>query len=228
MKKTLVAALLGLSLGAASSHATVNLSLYGGVLRDGSGTALADGGLLVLVASTTDSIFSAPLPDVSISVGSLFGGDDQIVGLFSISADNSGMTGGYGSLLNLNYSGNLTAGDNLQLYWFPTLTTASTSFGSYTPYGAYRTDAIASGSDIAWVLPSDGASVALNFFTSSSGFGTEADSLGNASLSTIPEPATTVALLGGAAALFVAFRRRQQRKPAPATATTPEAAAAHG
>ncbi len=214
MKKILTAALLGLTLGASSALATVNLSLYGGNLRDGSGTTLSDGSLLVLVASTTDSIFSSPLPDTVLSIDSLFGGtgDDQIVGLFSVSEANSGLAGGYGSQLIINYSGNLNAGDQLQLYWFPTLTTSSTSLGSYTPYGAYRTDSIASGSDIAWTLPSDGSTVTLNFFTASSGIGTESDAFGNATLSTIPEPATTVALLGGAAALFVAHRRRQTRK----------------
>jgi hypothetical protein len=221
MKKFLTASLLSLALGAASAQATVSLSLYGGILRDSSGTALSDGGLLVLVASTTDSIFSSPLPDTNLSVGSLFGGDDQIVGLFSISQDNSGMAGGYGSLLNLSYSSNLGTGDALQLYWFPTLTTASTSFGSYTPYGSYRTDSIASGSDIGWALPSDGSTVTLNFFTVSSGIGSEADVLGTASLSTVPEPATTVALLGGGAALFVLYRRRQrQPRTQPLAAST--------
>lgn len=213
MKKVLTAALLSLALGSTSAIATTSLSLYGGSLRDSSGNTLSDGGLILLVASTTDSLFSSPLPDASISVGSLFGGDDQIVGMFEVSQLNSGIAGGYGSTFNISYSGNLTSGDALQLYWFPSLTLASTSFGSYTPYGTFRTDAIASDSDIAWVLPSDGATVTLNFFTTSSGLGGEADSLGNASLSTVPEPATTVALLGGAAGLFVMHRRRAQRKP---------------
>jgi hypothetical protein len=132
-----------------------------------------------------------------------------------VSQLNSGISGGYGSMLNINYSGNLTSGDALQLYWFPSLTLNSTSFGSYTPYGTYRTDTISSSSDIAWTLPSDGATVTLNFFTSSTGVdGAVADSFGNASLSTVPEPVTTVALLGGAAGLFVMHRRRAQRKPA--------------
>ncbi|WP_175414795.1 PEP-CTERM sorting domain-containing protein [Nibricoccus aquaticus] len=41
--------------------------------------------------------------------------------------------------------------------------------------------------------------------------GSIADSLGNATLTTVPEPATTVALLGGAAGLFVMYRRRQRK-----------------
>ena len=213
MKKVLTAALLSLALASTSALATTNLTLFGGTLRDGAGNAMADGGLVLLVASTTDSIFSSPLPDATISVGSLFGGDDQIVGLFEVSSLNSGITGGYGTMLNINYSGNLTSGDALQLYWFPSLTLNSTSFGSYTPYGTFRTDSIASDSDIAWTLPSDGATVTLNFFTASSGLGSEADSLGNATLSTVPEPAMTVVLLGGAAGLFVVHRRRAQRKP---------------
>jgi hypothetical protein len=212
MKKVLTAALLSLALGSTSAVATTNLSLFGGTLSDSSGNAMADGGLILLVASTTDSIFSSPLPDASISVGSLFGGDDQIVGMFEISQANSGIVGGYGSLLSINYSGNLSAGDALQLYWFPSLTLNSTSFGSYTAYGTYRTDNVTSDSDIGWALPSDGTTVTLNFFTSSSGLGSEANALGNASLSTVPEPATTVALLGGAAGLFVMHRRRSQRK----------------
>lgn len=213
--KKITSMLLALSLGAVSAQATVNFSLFGGILRTSGGTAIADGGLVLLVASTTDSVFTGPLGTDSTTVGSVFGGDNVIVGAFSTSLANSGFTGGYGASLNLTYSGNITAGDTLQLYWFPTLTTGSATFGMGTSYGVYRTDSVRAGSDIGWVLPSDGSTVSLNFYTNSTGVDTLADSLGNANLTTVPEPATTVALLGGAAGLFVMHRRRQRK-----TATT--------
>ena len=47
------------------------------------------------------------------------------------------------------------------------------------------------------------------------------DSLAYANLTTVPEPATTVALLGGAAGLFVMYRRRHRKAvtAAPVTAS---------
>lgn len=210
--------LLSAALAATSinAHASVALNLFGGTLSDSFGNAIGDGGLIVLVASTTDSIFSGPAPTSSLTAGSFFSGDDVILATFDTSFLNTGLAGGYASMSNLNYSGNLTSGDLLQLYWFPTLTLSSTTVGEGISYGAYRTDSIASGSDISWVLPSDGQTATLNFLTVSAG-GSISDSLGQATLTTVPEPATTVALLGGVAGVFVMLRRRQ-RRPAPAQA----------
>jgi len=220
MNKVLTA-LSCLVLGAVSANASVTLTLEGGVLRSSSGTPVNDGGLIILVASTADSAFSSSFNgNNSTSVGTFLTADDQIVASFSVSSVAAdGLQGGYAySLSGLTYSGALNAGDSLQLYWFPTLTTSSSTFGVGTSYGEYRTDATLNGSGSGWFLPSDGSTVALNFFTTSGG-GSVADSFGNASLTTVPEPATTVALLGGAAGLFVMYRRRQ-RKVAPASAVS--------
>ena len=210
MKKStflLSAALVASSINA---HASVALNLFGGTLSDSFGNAIGDGGLVVLVASTTDSIFSGPAPTSSLSSGSFFSGDDMVLATFEISSLTSGLAGGYAFSSVLNYSGNLGSGDLLQLYWFPTLTLSSTTVGEGTNYGAYRTDSIVSDSNISWALPSDGQTVALNFLTANVG-GSISDSLGQATLTTVPEPATTVALLGGAAGVFVMLRRRQRR-----------------
>ena len=203
---------------AITGRATVSLSLSGGQISDGAGNAVNDGGLLLLVVSTTDSIFSGPSPTSSLTTGSFLSGDDMILGAFSVDSGSSGIAGGYYTTLNItSYTGNLNSGDLLQLYWFPTLTALSTSTGAGTSYGTYRTDSVAPGSDISWALPADGQSVSLSFLTTSAGGGIS-DSLGQATLTTVPEPATTVALLGGIAGVFVMLRRRQRRTVATQTA----------
>jgi PEP-CTERM motif len=219
--KTKFLALACFVLGCLSAKASVTLTLDGGTLGTSNGTPMADGGLLLLVASTTDSSFSSFLDQsASTSVGSFLSGDDLIIGRFSVSSVSAGFSGGYSTVLSgLNLTGNLSSDDALQLYWFPTLTTSSTTLGFGTSYGQYRTDSALDGSSSGWFMPSDSMTVALNFFTQSAG-GSEADLLGNASLSTVPEPATTVALLGGVAALFVVVRRRRAQR----ARTTPLAA----
>jgi hypothetical protein len=226
--KKISLALACIGLVSTSAQASVTITLEGGVLRTSTGTVAGDGGLILLVASTNPDPVNAPSAgfsstldgNLSTSVGTFLTADDQIIASFSISSvAANGVQGGYAyTLSNFNYSGGLTSGDQLQLYWFPTLTTSSTTFGVGTSYGAYRTDSQLNGSDAGWFLPSDGTTMALNFFTTS-GSGSVADSFGNASLTTVPEPATTVALLGGAAGLFVMYRRRQ-RKVAPAAAVS--------
>jgi hypothetical protein len=200
---------------ATSVTADAGLTLGGGVLRDSAGNAAADGGLLLLVASTTDTSFTSFLDaSTTTAVGSFLNGsgDDLIVGRFSVDSSTSFIFGGYFASLNVNLSANLTAGDSLQLYWFPTLTLSSTTLGSGTSYGQYRTDSTASGSDTGWFMPSDGATVTLNFLTQSSGFGSESDALGVASLTTIPEPGATMAILGAVAGGFVMLRHRRQSR----------------
>jgi hypothetical protein len=70
MKKILIG-FLGAALGCLTAQASITLTLEGGVLRTDTGTIAPDGGLILLVASTTDSIFSATLDgNASTSVGS--------------------------------------------------------------------------------------------------------------------------------------------------------------
>ena len=163
--------------------ATVTINLAGAVLSNAAGTAIPNGGLVLLVSSTTNSTFTAPPSTASTAVGSVIADDDIIIGSATIDSAASGITGGFAKAINITFSGNLNAGDPIQLYWFPTLTSASTTLGQGVAYGSYRTDSIASDSDIAWVLPADGATATLKVLTTTAG-GSIADTAGRATLTT--------------------------------------------
>lgn len=214
MKKILIA-LACASLSSFTASASVTLNVEGGTLRTNSGTPVSNGGLIVLVASTATNGFSSVFDGtVSTSVGTFLNADDQIIASFSVNSSAGNGAGGFSLLTNITYSGSfstLTGGQELQMYWFPSLTTSSSTFGVGTSYGAYRTSAQLDGASSGWVLPNDGTPLTtITFFTASAG-GSVADALGNANLTTVPEPATTVALLGGVAGLFVMYGRRQRK-----------------
>ena len=210
MKKYFFAATLTV-LTSLSCNASVTINLLGGVLSNstGSSTLSSTSGVLVLVASTGlgDTNFSTHIAGSSLTANTFLAGDDLVLATFS-SFDG----GFYSNASVLNYSSfssQLTSSDQLALYWFPTLTagatiTNGTSFGAFT--------------EGAWTMPSDGGTVTYSFTTQGAG-GTLPDSTGFASLTAVPEPATTVALLGGAAGLFVMHRRRQRKATPTASAS---------
>ena len=187
----------------AKADVTINLGVSKLYKADGT-TLVPDGALIQLVASTTDTTFTAP------TAASFTGNSSDDVVLASFSLDSS--TYGPGSFIKalpVTLSGNLTTGDQLILRWFPTLTTLSSSPGAGTIFGQYRTDATLDGSEGAWVLPADGTPYSLVFQTISAG-GSVANSAGAASLVTaVPEP-SSYGLLGAAALAGVVVRRRRR------------------
>ncbi|MGC4071335.1 MAG: PEP-CTERM sorting domain-containing protein [Nibricoccus sp.] len=218
MKKLLIA-LTCMTLSSVTAHASVTLDIEGGTLRTSTGTVMNDNGLIILVASTTANGFTSTFDGTaSTAVGTFLTADDQIIASFSVNSAAGNGAGGFSSLTGLTYSGmfsSLAGGQSLQMYWFPTLTTSSTTFGVGTSYGSYRTDSALDGASSGWFLPNDGTPLTTITFYTQSASGSVADSFGNANLTTVPEPATTVALLGGAAGLFVMHRRRQRKAAAP-------------
>lgn len=187
MKATTCAILLGLALWLpAPAFATITIDLDAELLKTSGGTAMPTSGLLILAASTLDSSFSAPTDTA------FFMGDDieikrwDLSGGFNTAGVFSGSTG------SLTLSGNWTAGDALQLFWFPTLTLSSTAPGAGTSYGQYRHATGLDGS-AAWETPSDGSLVSLKFFTSDASFlisgGSNSSASGTASFTAVPEPA---------------------------------------
>ncbi len=183
--------------------ADVSLTLGAGNLRTSDGSSLMPGtGLIVLLADSNQDGFA------SIGTDNFASGDDTI--LFQGALDSGLGDGMFLRSVNLTLAGGLTAGDPVQLYWYPTLSESSTSPGHGTSFGSYR-DATGSldGSD-PWILPSDGMSMNLNFLTASAG-GSNPDSIGWASQVTpMPEPQSLLlAGLGGALLLFVGRLRKQ-------------------
>jgi len=191
-----------------SARAAITINLTAGILYQADGTTPApDGTLLQLVASTTDSTFTAPTP-ASFTGGS---SDDVVVASYALNHNTTGSAGGDFHSLQLTLSGNWNAGDPLLLRWWPTLTTSSSTPGANTTYGQFRTDATENGSTTGWVTPADGQTVSLNFLDQAAG-GTEPNSAGKASLTTaaVPEPSTYALIVAGGFVCAWMGRRRKR------------------
>ncbi len=209
MKHRFLAFLL-LALVATRAHAAFTINLLGGTVSDSFGTPLSSSsGVLALVASTTpgDSFFTQHIAGSSLTTNSFLGGDDLVVATFSSFDD--GFFSFSDSLSYESFTSQLSANDSLALYWFPTLSAGDTILQG-TSYGMFT--------DLTWAMPADGGTVTYTFATESLG-GSLPDSAGFATLTAVPEPATTVALLGAAAGAFVLWRRNRRQ----AIATTPAA-----
>ncbi|MGC3990637.1 MAG: hypothetical protein QM796_13340 [Chthoniobacteraceae bacterium] len=207
----------------AATRADVTIELAGGYLKNSSGSLITNGsGLLLLVASTSDSTFTTPTTSSSLTVGSAIssGSDDIILYKSAISGDgnNSGTddAGEFRMLIDLTLSSTVTEGASLILYWFPTLTTSSTSIALGTTYGSYRSSIALDESGTTdgdgsqpWYLPADGTSAyELLFLTSDAGSAINTGITGAATnLIAAPEP-TSTGLILAMAALLAAPRRR--------------------
>jgi hypothetical protein len=163
-------------------------------------------GFLGAYTSAANANFSA-FGGTSLTVGSALSGsgNDEIVGVFTMT-DFGGASGFSGTLTGINVvSGSLAAGQQLAIYWFPTITTTSIA-GSVSEYGFFRSDSPVSNSDIGFIMPGDGSNVNL-FALTVSATGDLAESALTAVA--VPEPSTYAAIFGALALGFVAYRRRR-------------------
>lgn len=211
MKRILTFVLLAMSAVALRADVTINLG-FGNVYENAAdgGMLAPEGSLLQLIVSPGNSIFGDPTPESFVS------DDDIVLGSLFI---NQG-AGAFLEPITFTLTGGVTAGDQILLRWYPTLDVndLGTGPGAGTHYGQFRTDLVETnyGSDTAWVVPAEGATINLNFLTADNGgtdggpgHGDHPESEGIANLTVIPEP-STYALVGLAlAALGFARRRRQ-------------------
>ncbi len=174
-----------LALSCLWARATITLNTDAGDLRTFGGSALMpSSGQIFLVASTTDGLFGGP------TAASFVSGDDVI--LFR---GDCGDVGYFQAAILFSLSGALDAGDPLQLYWFPTLTSSSLSPGEGTTYGSYR-DAVGIDGSIPWAVPSDGATSNLKFLTIGEG-GTNPEAAGWANQTVAPVPEASNLITAG-------------------------------
>lgn len=159
---------------------------------------MPQGGLVLLVASTGDSIFGAPRADYFVS------GDDVVLAAWALTVNQILINNAAGIAL----TGGLSAGDRVQLYWYPTLDLATYDNGAGMPgeveYGTYRHDSGLDGS-APWVIPADGSTVSLIFRTESF-VGSNANDLGIAGFTVAPVPEASNMIFGALALGLVAFR----------------------
>jgi hypothetical protein len=134
----------------------VGFDIYANVLRDSVGNPLPVSGLVILVASTTDSTFSTPTTNGFVS------GDDVVLGKWNLSANNPGEFSISTGVILTNGFPNWNVNDPVALYWFPTLTTNSTvPVTNGTPYGFFN-DPLALSYE-PFLTPADGSSYFLTF-----------------------------------------------------------------
>jgi len=212
------------------------ISLQLDLLQTSTGAAMPTSGLVILVAGSNGA--SPGLIDAGSSLANLNGstGQDvetQGVGLSTstgtdliVWAGNLVQNGVNGLLatsftLSLgNYNGlTLAPGETLTAYWFPTLTTSSTSVAAGTSYGDFTATSPAAGSS--WIVPADGSSAyELNVFTTNSAYlptgpdtGTTPANELEAQWTVVPEPADYALWCGEAALAWAVWRRRKETLP---------------
>ncbi len=205
--------LLGLLalLSVEKAQATVSFDLEAEQLRTSLGVAESTSALWVLVADNSSNGFGNVSTGASLTVGSfLNGSDDQILAKGDLSAN------GVAGALLANPAG-ITVAQNtpLALYWFPDLTTSSSTASGGSTYGRYtNASTVAADGSSAWIAPANNTTgYALHFFTTSATTfhtgGTNTAASGNASLTVAaaPEPSRMMLMGLGLGAFFLRRRR---------------------
>jgi hypothetical protein len=219
MKKLL--ALLFLAI-ATPALADFTIILDAGKLRLSAATPMPAGSVLVLVAAGGDGSFSN-----SLAAGQYASGNDILLSLITVpnsavGFNNSGGTDETLNTITINTSSfpSLTVGDLLALRWFPQISLAQfnagvtpstgNNFGTYNPlFWGNGTNNPDGGNT--WSVPTGGATINLNFFTTDSGGGgTQNPTEGYAQFTVVPEP-TSAVLIGVSLIGAVAFRFRKRR-----------------
>ena len=215
MKKLLLALFACNALVTAASAYNVTFDIQADLLKTSAGAAMPTTGICLLVASTTDATFGTLNSGASLTVGNFIdGNDDQILYKMDLSLNATpGAFGAAPSIINTNFS-NLDGGDQLILYWFPTLSMNSTTIpNTATSYGAFRTTTTQDGGQ-SWVMPGATASgYPLYFRTTDAAIytgGTHQPLESRANLLTVvPEPSTyAFVLAAGLGGLLLRCRTR--------------------
>jgi hypothetical protein len=237
-----VACLLGFSLLPISVSA-VSFEVDAETLKDQNGTAMPVTGQVLLVASTGGSssvngnTFIVPRSDSPLAAGSFLIGsgglsDDLVVA--RVDLDSGFGAGSLSQTLNLSFgldsTGSWQPGDQLSLYWFPSLSSGSTTPGVGTHLGMFRDDVTDATSRNAWVTPGASSTISLQFVTQDangpifpggvypSGAAGYPSATGNASqvVTPVPEPSQFAAAFGLGCLAWAFVARKSKRSAAAA------------
>ncbi len=191
----------------ARSQLSVTLNFGLGVLSNSTGTPISDGALLLVIGSASNT-FSAPTPT------SFLGGSADEVILWQGGINGSTAFGANTGTMILQLTsipaGVITTGKAIEVFWYPTLTSAATEPGANTTYGWTNGKGTVAETAGSWIVPASGANQAFDFLTTSVG-GPLSDTLGQASFTTsaVPEPASYAFGAGVLSLAFVAWRRKR-------------------
>jgi PKD repeat protein/endonuclease/exonuclease/phosphatase family metal-dependent hydrolase len=154
-------------------------------LQDASGNLAPTSTVVVLLADKGSNGFVDLQSNFSLNLGAIWGMDDQVVGLWDLrdSESCSGTNGALCAQTVVAYTNGIAPGQQLQLYWFPSLTVASNTLG-ITSYGKYTdTNSPPLDGSAPWQMPTGGTNVQVNFLTAFWG-GSNPDAAGWATLLT--------------------------------------------
>ena len=148
--------LLSVTILVSQLSAAITINVTAEKLKDPGGFDMATTGVVALVADIGTPGFSGPS-------GTALEGDDFLVAAWNIASSGGNVPGAFlGSTGSISFSGDWAEGDDLALYFFPTLTlTNPPASAAAVPYGMFRvTAANLDGTDL-WVTPPDGT-LAIN------------------------------------------------------------------
>jgi len=219
MKKLTLIAITAIAALAMSYRAQASVTLEFGVgdLYNSSSNILS-AGIAVVVADSSglgaaglDGALSATQ---HLAAGSLIGGGsgDEVLGagVYDITA-SSGQPGYFGGVVNGQaLASPIAAGQKVFVVFFPSLGDSATTVGQGTSYGVSSNPGTDLEGGAAWVLPPDGATVALNNFDSNEGGSYAPMSNGNLAIYTtpVPEPSSIALVLIGLFGAVGLVRRR--------------------
>ena len=189
------------------ARATTSYSFIAGDLADATGTLAPQTSIALMVLDTLGNGFTPPTAGSPLLEGASWG-DDLIVSLQDLS--NAAQDGIWYGAAIISYTGDISAGDQFRLYWFPTVTLAAATLTGGEQFGLYGPDLVGlDGSDSPWVLSGDGGGYYALYFVTQSQGGSNPNTAGWATdAAAIPEPSTmALAALGLLAAAVVCNRR---------------------
>jgi hypothetical protein len=181
-RRTVGLAIVIALLMASGAQADVGLIVSAANLQNETGALAPTGSIVILVVDTGgDGFTTALVPTSPLSPGSTLVGfdkptNDVVIARWDLSSLN--ISGQSLNMTNVSLGALLATNRPLALYWFPSLTPASTNVG-LTAFGFYTDSVGVDGSD-PWIIPVDGSVVQLNFYTASRG-GSNSNSAGLAS-----------------------------------------------
>jgi len=196
------------------SLASVTIQFSARSIRQADGSIASIGSKGILVADTgsdgfigdyiNSSINLSGFNNTNLSVGQTIGGasNDEIVGIFDLT-DFGGGGGGFNDEINFDL-GSVAVGQELALYWFPTVSTNLIS-GSLSQYGFFRSDDPDTGADIGFFVQGDGSNNILAAIDST--FDSTPPS--PTQLTAVPEPSAYAALAGFCVLGWGMLRRRR-------------------
>ncbi len=229
MQRIISSLIIAQALLVGASFGAVSLYVGGGVLKNSDGTTPSpDTTLVVVVADTAGDGFDVPTP------GDFLGGSDDDIVIDVVSLSAPGFLGttlasrafgddGVARSGSFTSSGGWGTGDQVGIYWFPSLvigsfdggaSTASANVAAGLQYGFFT--------DGSWTTPSDGVTAAFDnggflVFDPASSVDVSNFPLSNgvsvanttlvANLTVIPEPTSALLSLFGLPLLFVRRRR---------------------